>query len=385
MDAALEGIDLESLRQRRSEKWSVYAPDVLPAWIAEMDFPLADPIRRALHDAVERGDTGYAPSRYPFLAEAFAGFAERRFGWAVDPQDVISVPDVNVGIAETLRVLTSPGDGIVMHTPTYPPFYDMLDDIGRGLIAAPLHAGEGGWQLDLAALEAAFAAGAGAYLLLNPHNPTGRVLTRAELEAATGLAERYGVPIVSDEIHAPLVLRGATHTPLTVLGGWAAERGVVFTSASKAFDTAGLKSAIAVTASRSMRQSLSRLPASLPYQSSLLGVIAAETAFASGDDWLDAVIRRLDANRELLDELLRDYLPGVRWTPQEASYLAWLDFRGLGLGDEPAEVLLERGRVALSRGLDYGEAGRGWVRLNVGTSSGLVEEAVRRMAAAVAA
>lgn len=383
LDAALDSADVTELRRRRSEKWSAYASDVLPMWIAEMDYPLAEPIRRALHDAVDRSDAGYAPTRADALAHAFAGFARRRLGWDVDPTGAFVVPDVHVGIAEFLRVLTDPGDGVVMHTPSYPPFYEMLDDLGRTLVAAPLRHTDGGWEIDLGALEAAFAAGARAYLLINPHNPTGRVFTEAELREVTALAERYAVPIIADEIHAPLVLPGARHVPLPALGGWAVESGVVFTSASKAFNIAGLKCALAVAESRAMRDALRRLPTSMTVQASLFGVIATEAAFTDGDEWLDAVIRRLDSNRTRLGELLARHLPGIGWAPHEASYLAWLDFRDLGFRDDPATVLADRGRVGLSPGPAFGEAGHGWARLNLGTSSELVEEAIRRIAATV--
>lgn len=381
LDATLDSADVTALRKRRSEKWNAYAPDVLPMWIAEMDYPLAEPIRRALHDAIDRNDTGYAPTRTDALADAFAGFARRRLGWEADPAGVFLVPDVHVGIEEFLRVLTEPGDGIAMHTPSYPPFYEMLANLGRTLVAAPLHHADSGWGIDIDALEAAFAGGARAYLLINPHNPTGRVFTEAELRDVAALAERYAVPIIADELHAPLVLPDARHVVLATLGGWAAESGVVFTSASKAFNIAGLKSALAVAESKAMRDVLRRMPTSMTVQASLFGVIAAEAAFTSGDEWLDAAIRRLDGNRALLRELLARHLPEVGWTPHEASYLAWLDFRKLSLGDDPAVVLAERGRVGLSPGPEFGDAGRGWARLNLGTSSELVEEAVRRIAA----
>lgn len=383
LDAALDAADLAELRRRRSEKWRGYAGDVLPMWIAEMDYPLADPIKRALHDAVDRSDTGYAPAGAEALAHAFAGFTERRFGWTVDPRGVSVVGDVVVGIEEILEVLTKPGDGVVMHTPSYPPFFEMLEKLGRRLVAAPLHHGDHGWDIDLDAFETALAARPSAYLLINPHNPTGRVFTRAELAAVAELAERYDVPIIADEIHAPLVLPGATHVPLTTLGGWAAESSVVFTSASKTFDIAGLKCALAIADGAGMREALRRLPSTTPHQASLFGVIAAEAAFTEGDAWLDAVIRRLDANRTLLGRLLSRHLPSIGWTPHEASYLAWLDCRELGLGDEPAAAFADLGNVGLSRGLDFGEAGRGWVRLNLGTSSAILEEAVHRMTTAV--
>ena len=379
MTGPFEDLSLEGLRDRRSQKWAAYPADVLPAWVAEMDFPLAPVVAEALHHAIDLGDCGYA---HPgALREAFAGFAAERWDWAIAPELVSLAPDVVVGIAEVLNVVTEPGDGIVINPPVYPPFRSTIEGVGRRIVEAPLAETDAGWVLDLDALEAAFAGGAAAYLLCNPHNPTGEVFTRAALEAIAELAERYDVLVISDEIHAPMALAGASHIPFPAISEAAAERSLVVTSASKAWNLAGLKSAVIVAGSPAVRARLDAgLPAHLDVHSGHLGVIASAAAFASGGAWLDELVHHLGKQHDLLAELLADELPGVGFVPPQAGYLCWLDCRALGLGDDPAEAFLENGRVALTSGLGFGTEGKGWARLNVGTSSELLREAVRRMA-----
>ena len=198
------------------------------------------------------------------------------------------------------------------------------------------------------------------------------------------LAERYGVLVLSDEIHASLTLPGARHTPFVALGGAAAERGLTLASASKAFNVAGLKGAVAVAGSASMERLLARLPDSCQYGAGLFGVLASQAAWSSGGEWLDALLGQLDHARTEFGRLLAEKLPGAWYTPPEASYLAWVDCAGLGLGPEPAQVFLGRGRVALGRGLDFGAPGDGFVRVTIGTSSALLAQIVDRMATAVA-
>lgn len=378
----LDAIDLDALRARRSMKWRAYPPDVLPSWVAEMDFPLAPPVKEALRAAVERDDCGYAA--FDGLADAFAGYAKDRLAWSVDTSRVKVSADVMAGIGDALRVLTDPGDAVVVNPPVYPPFFSAVRDAERRLVEVAMLEDEAGrWELDLDGLERAFAAGARAWLLCNPHNPTGRVLSRTELEAAAALAVRYGVVVLADEIHAPLTLPGAVHTPYVSLGEEAAGDAVTFASASKAWNVAGLKCAVLVAGSERTRRRLAAIPKELSYRTGHLGVIAAIAAFTEGGEWLDAVCAHVDRNRGLLPGLLAEHLPGVRCSAPEASYLAWLDCRGLGLGDDPAAAFLERGRVALSAGLDFGAPGAGFARLNMATSRALLNEAVTRMAAAL--
>ena len=377
-----DDVSLELLRTRRSAKWTKYDPDVLPAWVAELDFALALPIREVLQTAVARDDTGYAD--FGRLGEAFAGFAATRFGWQVDPERVRLVADIMSAVAELVRTLVEPGNGVVVNPPVYPPFFLASREVGRTVVEVPLLETGDGSRLDLVGLEQAFAAGAQAYLLCHPHNPTGTSFPRAQLEAVAELAAAHGVVVIADEVHAPMTMAGAEHVPFLSIGDAAAENGLALVSASKAWNLAGLKCAQIVTASDTMHERLRKeLPSHLAFHAGHFGVLANIAAYEHGDEWLDALVRHLERNRVAISRLLAEHLPAVGYRPPEAGYLAWLDCRALELGDDPAAVFLERGRVALSSGPPFGAQGNGFARLNFGTSSALLEEAVRRMAAAV--
>ncbi len=378
-----DAVDPKLLRRRRSSKWATYPADVLPAWVAELDVMLAEPIRRALRQAVELGDTGYAlPGALP---EAFAGFAADRWQWVIDPADVVVAPDVMTAIEDLLRVATAPGEGVILNPPVYPPFFVRLAELGRRAVEVPLLRSGQGWDLDLEGLAVAFAAGHRVLLLCSPHNPLGRVWPVETLRAVAELAERHGALVVADEIHGPLTLPGTTHTPYTSLGAAAAGHGIVVTSASKAWNLAGLKCAVAVAGGDRGRELLRRLPDQYVDRASLLGVYAGVAAYTQGREWLDALLAHLDRNRRLAGELLAEWLPQVGYLPPEASYLAWLDCRRLGFGDDPAAEFLRRGRVALTSGPEFGRPGAGFARLNLGTSRCLLTEAIGRMATATGA
>ncbi|MFI7543403.1 MalY/PatB family protein [Actinoplanes sp. NPDC049599] len=368
---------LETLRRRRSAKWRTYPADVLPMGVAEMDCSLAPPITAALRAAVDAADTGYSAAQ-PDLGEAFAGFAARRWGWPVDPAAVTAVTDVGVGVVELLRMLTRPGDAVMISPPVYPPFFDWAPEAGAQLREVPLTAEH---RLDLPALEAAFAARPAVYVLCNPQNPVGRVHTHDELAALVRLAHLYGVTIVSDEIHAPLVLPGARFTPLLSVPG-AARVAVSVVSASKAFNLAGLKCAAIVTADPRMAALVDRFPRDVRWRTGHLGVLATVAAYTEGDDWLDALLTELAVRRAELGEQLRTRLPKLGWQPPEATYLAWLDCRALGEDNEPRELFLSQARVGLEPGTRFGARGAGYVRLNFGTSADILNEATARMASA---
>ncbi|MBS2019293.1 MAG: aminotransferase class I/II-fold pyridoxal phosphate-dependent enzyme [Deltaproteobacteria bacterium] len=373
------------LRLRQSAKWKLYPDDVLPAWVAEMDFPLAEPIRRVLHEAVDANDVGYADPRG--LGDAFARFALREWGWAVTPSDVHTVADVVTGISELLRVVTEPGDGVVIEPPVYMPFASTIRQLGRTVVEAPLaRAADGSYAVDLAAIERAYAAGARAHLLCSPHNPSGLIVPVDVLRAIAELADRYGVLVLSDEIHAPLALE-PTHAPFPTVSAVAARRSIVLTSASKTWNLAGLKAAMMIAASPEARAVLAKLPPETPYHAGHLGILAARAAFTdpAADAWRQSVLAILRRNRMLLAELLSEHLPSVTYVIPRASYLAWIDCRTLGLGDDPAKSFLADGRVALSPGPPFGTGGAGHARLNVATTHDLLVEAVRRMAHAVKA
>jgi cystathionine beta-lyase len=374
--------DPAALARRQSVKYRRYPPDVLPLWVAEMDVELAEPIRARLAEAVAASDTGYMnPGR---LAESFAAFAARRYGWSPDPGRMMIMPDVMRGVTEMLRVTTEPGDAVLVNTPAYPPFFTFVADAGRRIVTSPLAETADGYRLDLQRLEDAFAAGVRAYLLCNPHNPTGIVLTRAELLAIAELADLYQVQVIADEIHAPLIYPGAAHTPFASLDAPAARGAVTMVSASKAWNLAGLKCAVLVAGEDSWADA-ERISADVPYGASLYGVLAGQAAFDAGEPWLETVLDALDGNRRLVAELLAEQLPEVGYRPPQATYLAWLDFRPLDLGDDPSVLLRERGRVALSDGPSFGAEGNGFARLNLASAPERLAEAVRRMVAAIRA
>ncbi|MEU0599399.1 MalY/PatB family protein [Streptomyces sp. NPDC006393] len=389
----LEELSLEQLRRRGSMKWRTHPADVLPLWVAEMDVPLAPAVADALRAAVDTGDTGY-PVGTEF-AESLAGFAARRWKWdgvAVDRTAVI--PDVMMGAVQVLRLVTEPGDPVVVNSPVYAPFYAFVTHDDRRIVEAPLGPD---LRISLETLEATFrrvrerSGRRGiAYLLSNPHNPTGTVHTFAELTAVAALARRYGVRVVADEIHAPLVLPGATFTPYLSVPG--AEDAFSLMSATKGWNLAGIKAALALAGPEAAGD-LGRMPEEVQHGASYLGVIAHTAAYRHGDRWLDALLAGLDANRDLLGRLVAEHLPGVGYARPEGTYLAWLDCRSLGLAPEedadalavvtdlagPARMFLEHARVALSSGHIFGTGGAGHVRLNFATSRSVLAEAVARM------
>lgn len=372
-------LDLEQLRRRQSLKWRAYPPDVLPLFVAEMDTVPAEPVLRALTDALALGDTGYAWGTG--YAEAYADFAAGAWGWRPEVAGTTLVADVMTGVVELLELLTSPGDAVVVVPPVYPSFFTFPASRGRTVLTAALGADD---RLDLDALEATVArARAGgrpaALLLSNPHNPTGTLHTRAELTAVAALAEASGVRVVVDEIHAPLVLDGGTFTPYLSVPG--AERAFAVFSASKAWHLAGLKAAL-VVAGPAARSDLDRLPEVLGHAPSALGVLAHTVALREGGPWLSDHLEGLTENLRLFADLLEAELPHVGYRPPAATYLTWLDCRPLGLDRSPAAFFLDEARVALSAGEDFGPPGAGHVRLNVATAPAVLTAAVQQMGAA---
>ncbi|CAM5269785.1 cysteine-S-conjugate beta-lyase OS=Streptomyces alboniger OX=132473 GN=CP975_33765 PE=3 SV=1 [Streptomyces alboniger] len=327
----LRVLTLDRLRRRTSMKWRTYPEDVLPLWVAEMDVPLAEPVVRAVTDALALGDTGYpAGTAY---AEALAAFADRRWGWdGLAVERTAIVPDVMLGVVEMIRLVTGPGDPVIVNPPVYPPFFQFVEHMDRRVTEAPLGA-DG--RIDLGTLEETFqravAGGrSAAYLLCSPHNPTGTVHTADELTAVAALADRYGVRVVADEIHAPVLAADVGFVPyLSVPGG---ENGLSLMSASKGWNLAGLKAALAVAGPEAAAD-LARLPEEVGHGPSHVGVLAHTAALRDGTPWLDALLAGLDDNRRLLTDLLTARLPEIICRPGEATFLAWLDCRALGLGD----------------------------------------------------
>ncbi|UUZ61220.1 MalY/PatB family protein [Nocardioides sp. B-3] len=357
-------------------------PGVIPAWVAEMDYAVADVITDALLEAVIRGRTGYPP--YAFggeLGRAYADWAERHFDQTVDPELVIPTVDVTAGMRLALDVLSEDAP-VVMPVPAYSPQLEIAEITGRKRVDLVVDPDDERAVIDLEAPDAAFADGARTLILTQPHNPWGRVFTHAELEGIRDVVVRHGARVISDEIHAPLVLPGADHVSYLAVDG-TADHAVALVAASKAFNIAGLKCARVVAGDVATRDRLFGAPMARNDSWSTLGVVAALAAYDEGDPWLAAPVERLDRQRTLLEALLAEHLPLARMRPLEATYLAWLDLRAYGFRD-PAQVCLERGRVRLAPGHDYHPGSTGHVRLNIATSAERLTEIVHRMARALA-
>ena len=388
-DHPLANVSLHELRQRTSEKWRHYPDDVLPLWVAEMDTALAEPVERALVTAARGGDLGYAIAT-PYI-EALGDFAVRHWGWGgVTVERSRAVANVMSGVTSAIMALTDPGDRVVVNCPVYAPFYSHTEHSGRVIDEVALGA-DG--RLDLDEMERAFARARAAsrrpaYLLCNPHNPTGTLYRPEELTRVLALANAHGLRVIADEIHAPLVLHGS-FTPLLSLPG--AERAVSVLSASKAFNLAGAPAA-ALVVGEGASDVLTALEHRVVPGPSQLGVLAQGAALREGDDWLRALLDDLVARQTLLITLLEEYLPAARYLPGEATYLAWLDLRELGHFESsegergtmmslsgPASYFLEHARVALSDGAAFGTGGSGHVRLNFATSEEILTEALERL------
>lgn len=359
-------------------KWGIVGPDVIPAWVAEMDYALAPVVADALAKAVRDQVTGYPMFRPGGeLGSAYSDFAGRRFGQQVDGQQVIPVSDVTAGVRVAIDVLSEPGP-IVLPVPAYAPQFGVAAICNREHILVETGPDEDA-RLNLAGIDAALAAGGKVVLLTQPHNPTGQVYTVEELTALAEIVARHDARVVSDEIHAPLVLPGATHVPYLSIPG-AAQHAVAVVAASKAFNTAGLRCAQIVTDDPSTFAKLTAGPPARNDSWSPLGVVAALAAYRDGDEWLDALIVRLDAQRRLLADLLAEHLPRARMRPLQATYLAWLDLREYGV-EEPGKQALAGG-VRVSPGRDYHPGLPGHLRLNIATSPQRLTEIVRRLGVA---
>jgi cystathionine beta-lyase len=370
----LPAAPLGVLRSRTSEKWREYPSDVIPMFVAEADFPLAEPIAAALHAAVDNGDTGYVASRTE-LPRAFAGFAERRWGWSLASGHIQTTADVSMGIVEILRRIDV-GTGLVITPPVYPPFYMLAEEAGVPVVDVPL-AGDG--SLDLEAIEAALDGGARAVLLCNPHNPLGHPHEAASLSALAMLADAAGATVISDEIHAPLTHSDARFTPWLAVSDAARRVGFALHSASKAWNIAGLKCAMMIADDPERAAFLRSLPDEVAWRTGQFGVIASIAAYDDGGEWLDRAVLTIERNRRTLVARLTEELPVARVHEPRAGYLAWVDLGALGWEGDPADVILEHAKVALRTGSDFGPGGAGHVRVNLACDPALLDEAVDRI------
>ncbi len=377
-DHATSTPSLEDLYGRHSSKWRRFASDVLPMHVAEMDFQIAEPIRSRIQKMTEDSDFGYL-GPIPEVAQAFEGFASRHWGWHIEPEQLKLASDVGVATVEFLRANLNPGDRVVITSPVYSGFFEWLKELNIEPYDVPLVHADEPYSLDIAGVEQAFKQGHLTVLLCNPHNPTGRVFSRAQLTELAILAQKYGATVISDEIHAPL--SSQKFTPYLSCGPAAEATGVCITSASKAFNLAGLKAAFLLTQSDAMAAKVAKLPSAAHWRTSIVGAFAMAEAFANCDDWLATTVATLDNNAKHLLAELNDKLPQVKSHIPEAGYLAWLDINDLPL---TTQEIATRAKVGLVPGPDMGgENYTNFARLNFGTSSEIITEGIHRIANAL--
>ena len=373
--------DLGRLRSLTCIKWTHFGSEVIPAWVADMDFAPPPAVVDAVGALVERADFGYNWTAAQQLPEAFSAWQRRRHGWRPDPERTRVFCDLMQAVETVLWLNTKPGDGVVLFTPVYHPFFPAVTSTGRRIVECPLD--PDGWRIDPERLEAAIDATTRVILTCNPHNPTGRAFDRDELSAIAQVAERHDLLVVSDEIWGDILHPGAKHLPIASLGDDVAARTVTISAASKSFNIAGLHCAVAHVGHAGTQSALDELPRHLLGAVGSPGAEATLAAWSAGEPWLEEVRAHLTRQRDHLAARLAAELPEVRFTVPDATYLAWLDFRAFGLGDDPANAIHERGRVVLSHGHEFGELGNGFARLNFATSREILDEIVDRIVAAV--
>ena len=381
----MTSFDFDRIPARRdsdSNKWRKFPPDVLPLWVADMDFASPPAVVAALRARVEHGFFGYL-TETPELREVVADRLAKRFGWRVEPAAVVPVPGVNSGVNLAVRALTSPGDGLLVQTPIYPPLLRAAGNHGvtrHGQLLT--READGRYTVDMASFAAAVRPETRAFLLCNPHNPVGRLFERRELEAMASVCLERDLWIIADEIHSDLVFDGRQHVPVASLAPEVEQRTITFVAPSKTFNLPGLKCAVAVVPSAALRERLTAAASDLVPKINVLGHTAAVAAYRDGDEWLQALLRYLEDNRDFLVREVPRRLPRVRMGIPEATYLAWLDCRQTGLAD-PYTFFLDEARVALNDGRLFGPGGEGFVRLNFGCPRALLADGLTRMAAAL--
>ncbi len=367
-----------------SAKWHTHPPDVLPMFVADMDFRSPEQVIRALHERVEHGFFGYGKEQPEFFEVVCARLAQR-YGWVVDPGAIVLLPGVISSFNLAVKEFTAPGDGVLMHAPTYEPILRCPGNYGLERHEALLPPGPGGrYRCDSASFQSAITSHTRIFLLCNPHNPTGRVFTRGELAAMAGVCLDREILIVSDEIHCDLVYPGHEHVPVATLSPEIEARTITLMAPSKTFNLPGLKTSIAIIPNQELRERFVAARGDLVKAVNILGYTATLAAYRDCDGWLAELLGYLQGNRDYLARYVSSELPGVRLEPPEGTYLAWLDCRDLvPAKDDPYRFFLDRANVGLSDGASFGEHGRGFVRLNFGCPRSMLEEGLARMARAI--
>jgi cystathionine beta-lyase len=371
---------LRRLRARSDNKWRRHGPDVLPAWIADMDFDPPPCVVDALGSALQHGDLGYYGDRLDLVSAAFSAWQHEQHGWEPDPEQMFVTDDVMTGLAACLLAWCPNGEAALVSTPTYPPFLEALADTPARGVDVPLRRSPRGWELDVDELASAAARERARVLLLcNPHNPTGRAFARGDLEQVAEIAAAHDLVVVADEVWADLVYAPHVHVPFATVSPDAAERSITLSGPSKSFNLGGMRCAVTHFGTPALRETF--LQAARPYlgTSNALAVTATLAAWEHGGPWLDALRRRLVENRARVAAVLSEALPEVDFNVPDATYLAWFGCERLALPAPPAEHLLKEGKVALYAGSDFGPSTEHWARLNFATSPSILDAVLERV------
>lgn len=371
-----------------SGKWGWFGEDVLPMWVADMDFASPQPIINALLHRIQHGVFGYGMDS-PLLKQVLVDRMAQRYGWTIQPDDIVMLPGLVSGLNVVSRAVGEPGDGVLINTPVYGPFLTAPVNQQRTLQSAPLHATHAGqhlhYELNMSGLTAAMAPHTRLFLLCNPHNPVGRAFTRAELTEIAAFCDQHNLMICSDEIHCDLLLGGTQHIPIASLAPEVAQRTITLMAPSKTFNVPGLGASFAIIQNPGLRKQFEAAMAGIVPHVNILGMVAAEAAYTECDDWLQALRAYLTANRDFAVRYVEEHMPDVVTTIPEATYLLWLDLRMTGLGDKPADRLLKDAKLAVNEGSWFGAGGEGFIRLNFGCPRSTLAEGLERIRAAVAA
>ncbi len=379
-------LSMDTLRGRRGAKWNLYGKDVVPAWVADMDYTVAPVVQEVIERTTRTGDYGY-PWRTgdETLQAAFAYRMKERFGWEVDPKLVQPVTECVQCMIATVMAFSAPGDGVLTMTPIYPPFLSTIEVTKRRLVETQLVDDGTRFVPDFDQMRAAIDEHTKVLLLCSPHNPTGRVWTREELTTIAEIAVAHDLIVLSDEIHADLVHDGA-HIPLATISPAIAARTITITSATKAFNIAGLRAAVMHFGTEELKATMhAEVPPYLMGQISVVGVDATVTAWREAQPWLDGVMARLRSNRDYMEQFIKEEMPEIAFHAPESTYLAWLDCSALNLPETPHKFFLEHAKVGLNDGGTFGTPGTQCVRLNFATSEEVLKEVLSRMAEAVKA
>jgi cysteine-S-conjugate beta-lyase len=380
--------DFDQIIDRRateSVKWNRYGEDVLPLWVADMDFRSPEPVIRALRERIDHGILGY-PQEVPGLREAFLAHLERDHAWQVDPEALVLLPGVVTGFNLAIHAFTAAGDGVLAQTPVYYPILRAPGTAGRLLDQMQLTLRPNGrYEVDFELFEATITPRTRIFILCNPHNPVGRVFGPDELERMAEICLRHDVVICSDEIHCDLIFPGHRHTPIASLHPDIARRTITLMAPSKTYNIAGLHCSVAIIEDKDLREQYCAARAGLVPWVGVMGQLAGLAAYRDGGPWLEAVLGYLAGNCDFLQSYVETDLPGITMIHPEGTYLAWLDCRAADLGRNPYEFFLEEARVALNDGGSFGRGGEGFVRLNFGCPRSTLESALERMRRALLA